>query len=70
LLLLLLLLLQQQMKKVEIKPVADITIPRMVNDTTVHIKPLPIASLSDILAKKGLTMNDTATEKRTSVRLQ
>lgn len=57
---------ESTMKKVEIKPVADITIPRMVNDTTVHIKPLPIASLSDILAKKGLTMNGTATEKRTS----
>jgi hypothetical protein len=56
------------MKRVEIKPVADITIPRLVNDTTVHIKPLPIASLSDILAKKGLTMNMTGTEKRTEVR--
>jgi hypothetical protein len=68
-LLLPLLPLLQQTKKVDIKPVADITIPRMVNDTTVHIRPLPIASLGDILAKKGLKIDETAKETRTSVRV-
>uniref|UniRef100_A0A383WN47 Uncharacterized protein n=1 Tax=Tetradesmus obliquus TaxID=3088 RepID=A0A383WN47_TETOB len=57
---------ETQLKRVEIKPVADITIPRMVNDTTIHIKPLTIGSLGDLLAKKGLKIDENAKETRTS----
>ncbi|KAF6246269.1 hypothetical protein COO60DRAFT_1594354 [Scenedesmus sp. NREL 46B-D3] len=56
---------ESKLKRIDIKPVADITIPRMVEDTTVHIRPAPIAALGDLLAKKGFVADAVLPEKRT-----
>lgn len=65
----LLLLPLLQLKKVDIK-LKDIEIGRLVNDTTVVIKPLPMFNLSSLMAKlhkddlMALGKNDSKTEVR------